>query len=359
MNEKNNPEKANISLVDDPAGRRPTKKYPQWRVWLGIGVSLLCLFLIFGNVHLDELWRHLQQVSLGYMALGLLIFLLYLAIAAKRWQLLLTPLQRPTWTDSFLYGLIGLLVNNLLPLRAGEVVKAVLMANKIQVSKSAAFATVVVERLLDMVALLIFVVVLTFGIDLPAIFKQGVTLLAGITLAVLAFLWFVSLKKDRWEVFARRPRFVPNRLWIPIFSLLRSFMLGLQTLQTFSLWGGGIFYSIVAWSLVVVSAWFFLIAVGLRLDWYAPLFLVVATNLGGLIPSSPGSMGVFHALVLYSLSLWSVDKEIGLTMAIIYHESTYLLVTALGMVFLWRENYSLWQLKQLQDTQLINNQFRS
>jgi hypothetical protein len=272
---------------------------------------------------------------------------------------LLTPLQRPTWTDSFLYGLIGLLVNNLLPLRAGEVVKAVLMANKIQVSKSAAFATVVVERLLDMVALLIFVVVLTFGIDLPAIFKQGVTLLAGITLAVLAFLWFVSLKKDRWEVFARRPRFVPNRLWIPIFSLLRSFMLGLQTLQTFSLWGGGIFYSIVAWSLVVVSAWFFLIAVGLRLDWYAPLFLVVATNLGGLIPSSPGSMGVFHALVLYSLSLWSVDKEIGLTMAIIYHESTYLLVTALGMVFLWRENYSLWQLKQLQDTQLINNQFRS
>jgi len=324
-----------------------------WKVWLGLGVSLLCLMLVFHNVQLNELGYHLQQVSLPHLFVGLLLLVAYLIIVARRWQLLLTSVLRPSLIDSFSYTLIGRLVNNLLPLRTGEVAKAFLLGQKLRVSKSAVFATIVVDRLMDMLSLLIFVIVLLLAIDIPTVSKKSAALFGTVTLAVLLALWLLSRKKGGVERLIRSLPTFPKRLQEMALRLSASFISGLQTLQAFKLLSVVVFYSILAWILVALSARFFLEAVDLHLNWYVPLLLVVITNLGGAVPVSPGSMGVFHVLVVYSLSLWSVEKEPALTMAIVYHESNYFLVTMLGLLCLWREGYSLTQVQQLQNSKAV------
>lgn len=324
-----------------------------WKVWLGLGVSLLCLLLAFHNVQLNELGYRLQQVSLPYLLGGLFLFVVYSMIVARRWQLLLTSVRRPSLIDSLSHTLIGRLVNNLFPLRAGEVAKALLLGQKLRASKSAVFATIFVDRLLDILSLLLFVIVLTLVTDLPAAVKQSAAFFGATALAALIVLGFLSRNGGGVErLFQRLPAFIPKRLQETTLRLLISFISGVQTLQTFRLLLAAAFYSVLAWVLVALSAWFFLESVNLHLNWYVPLFLVVVTNLGGAIPASPGSMGVFHVLIVYSLSLWSVGKEPALTMAIVYHESTYLLVTIVGLLFLWREGYSWTQVQQLQNPQV-------
>lgn len=315
-----------------------------WRFWIGVGVSLICLFLLFNNLDLAELIDNLGQVSLFFFGLGLLSFTVYLSLAAKRWQILLSPIGEITWADSISYGLIGLLANNILPLRIGDVAKSVLLANKVNKSRSAFLATVFVERLLDIVALLVFIVVLFFVIELPPEIKTTFIIL-GTACAVFILFFGLLLKfGGQKTALGLVLRFIPERFKDRSAGLLDAFLSGMMSLGSAVLLLRSLILSVLAWSFVGLSAWFFLLSVQLSLPWYAPIFVVVVTNLGGIVPASPGSFGVFDALVVYVLSLWGTEKEISLTMAIVYHGGTYLLVTLLGLFFLWRERYSFSQL---------------
>ncbi len=328
-----------------------------WKAGLGMGISALCLILVFHNIRPNELKYHLRQTSLPLMLGGLLLFAIYLVVTAHRWRLLLTSVFSSSLGDSLTYILIGRLVNNIFPLRAGEVVKAFLLGRKKNVSKSAVFATVITDRLLDTSSLLIFVVILFIAIDVPLSVKRSALFLGAAVLVAATVLSVLAREQgDPVQAIRHISAIVPDHLWKRIVSLSTSFSTGLQALRKSKLLLAVILYSILAWSLVVLSAWFFLKAVDLHLTWYVPLFLVVVTNIGGVLPASPGSMGVFHALVVYSLSLWAVDKEIALTMSVIYHESTYLLITILGLLTLWREGYSLVQVQRLQASQIAQQE---
>ena len=319
-------------------------KWLGWRFWLGVVVSLICLFLLFKNLDLAKLFDNLRRVSILYFCLGLLAFAVYLSLAAKRWQILLRPVGDISWSNSITYGLIGLLANNILPLRIGDVAKSILLANKVQRSKSAFLATVFVERLLDVVALLVFSILLFFVMELPPEIKTTFVALSVICAIVILFFGLLLRFREEENFVPQLLRLVPKRFRETVGVTLTSFLSGLLSLGSGTLFVQSLFLSVLAWMFVVASAWFSLLAVGLSLPWYVPIFLVVVTNLGGIIPASPGSFGVFDALVVYALSLWGANKEISVTMAIVYHGGTYIMVTALGLFFLWRERYSFSQL---------------
>ena len=246
------------------------------------------------------------------------------------------------------YGLIGLLANNILPLRVGDVAKSVLLAKKVNKSRSAFLATVFVERLFDVVALLVFIGVLFLVIDLPVEIRTTFIVLGLVSGLVILLLGLMLRSGGQARVVGLVLRFVPERFREQVGGLLTSFLSGLMSLGSAELLLQLFVFSVVAWLFVGISAWFFLLSVQLDLPWYAPLFVVVVTNLGGIIPASPGSFGVFDALVVYALAVFGVDKELSVTMAIVYHGGTYLLVTLMGLFFLWRERFSFSQLVAVQ-----------
>jgi uncharacterized protein (TIRG00374 family) len=310
-----------------------------WRVWVGLVISGVLLWLAFQGVDWPSLGRALMAISWTSCGVAALFFLTNLIVRAVRWRVLLAPVHKVPLLEVFAYSQIGYLSNILLPLRAGEFVRAILVGQRYGISTSAVLATVAVERALDILNLLAFALVLPLIMEMPKTVRQSV-LLTGIlaTLAVIT-LWGMSWQERRVERFVGQassfiPRPLRRRLTNPIITFTR----GLRVLRS----GGGMLSSIVcslaAWVLVLLEILFIFEGFGLALPWYAGVFLIVVLNLGMAVPSSPGFIGVAHYLIVLALSVFAVDQAKALSVALITHGLNFVLNIVLGLAFLWREN---------------------
>jgi hypothetical protein len=95
--------------------------------------------------------------------------------------------------------------------------------------------------------------------------------------------------------------------------------------------------SLALWASAFLVVTSYVKAFGMEVPWYAPLFLVVVSNLGLAVPSSPGGVGVAHFLYVASLSVFGVSKSSGVALAIVMHGVGFILVVGIGLVALWRE----------------------
>jgi uncharacterized membrane protein YbhN (UPF0104 family) len=101
------------------------------------------------------------------------------------------------------------------------------------------------------------------------------------------------------------------------------------------------------WGLLAASLGLFLKSFELSLPWYAPLSTVVILNLGALLPSSPGAIGVAHLLIILSLEPWSLPRGLAVSVAIVIHGVTFAVNILLGLIALWRESIAFTSLTQV------------
>jgi uncharacterized protein (TIRG00374 family) len=315
------------------------------QVAIGIAISLILLLLAFRGVDWAYLLRSLSTVDLGLVVAAILLLIASLVVRALRWRTLLAPLAPAPLADALSYTLIGYLVNNVLPFRLGEPSRAVLLGEKLGTSKAGVFATVVVERLLDVLSLLSFVVVLLAMLDLPPVVRGSI--LAGEAVAVAAVLALGVLAWQGRSLERLVPHFVRGTIRSRLVALLDGFVQGLQVLKSGRQLLAATAWSLLAWTLFAVSVSCFLLASGLDdLPWYASLLVVVVTNLGSAIPSSPGFVGGYHFLAVFALAFWSVPKGDALSFAILVHGVDYVVITGLGILALWRENIAFGSLRR-------------
>jgi uncharacterized protein (TIRG00374 family) len=267
-----------------------------------------------------------------------------LVARALRWRTLLAPLAHTPLSDAFSYTVIGYLVNNVLPFRLGEAIRAGLLGEKLRASKTSVFATVVVERLLDVLSLLVLVAMLLVTLDLPSVIRSSVLL--GEAIAAVAALALCLLARQSGDLGRLIPHFIPEAIRARLLALLAGFVQGLRVLRSGRQILACVVWSLLSWGLFSASVAFFLHASGLdELPRQAPLLVVVVTNLGSAIPSSPGFVGGYHFLAVFSLSYWSVARGDALSFAILVHGINYVVVTGLGALALWRENIAFYQLR--------------
>ena len=315
------------------------------RYLIGALLSVLLLILAFNGVEWKRLVHSLTSVDLAYASLATAFLLASLLVRALRWQVLLGALGSSNLHAAFSYMMIGYLINNVLPFRLGEVARAALLGEKLAVSKTGVLATVVVERLLDVLSLLIFVALLLFALDLPAVVTTSI--LVAEIVAVVGFGWLIWLAWRGHDAGRYLPRFVPEALRARLLDLLHGFVGGLQVLKSGRQTLAAITWSILSWTLFALGVTLFLRASGLSgLPWYAPLLVIVVTNLGSAIPTSPGFVGGYHFLAVFALSLWSVPKDQALSFAILVHGVNYVLVSGIGAIALWRENIAFGELRR-------------
>jgi uncharacterized protein (TIRG00374 family) len=163
-------------------------------------------------------------------------------------------------------------------------------------------------------------------------------------MTVVAFLVLALLSRSE-RALARLEsllsRFLPERILEPTFGILYRFAQGLQVTrsvkQMFHV--GGL--SLLSWAVAGVSMWCFVRAFQLDLPWEAAVLVLVVTNLGGAIPSSPGSIGVYEFLTLLALSVWISDESAMLGFATVTHVATLGWSIVLGLVATWREGVRL------------------
>jgi len=200
------------------------------RVWIGLGVSLLCLWLAFRRVEVAELVRSFRDVRPLYLlvALILAVFVRFF-VTAVRWQVLLHPVKRIGLHRLFAVTMIGFMANNVLPARMGEFVRAYALGKTEQLSKSLSFATIVVERVFDGLTILLFLLLSVFFFSFPAWITWSAYASFGLYLLVLlGLLWLWSGRS--FGPLARLAVLLPERLRGRAQGFLNSFTLGLDVL---------------------------------------------------------------------------------------------------------------------------------
>lgn len=318
----------------------------RWRWIIGIFISAFFLWVAFRQVSdVSHVADALAGARLIWLLPGVALYVAGLWLRALRWRILLLPVQRlPT---SSLFGVlsIGFLVNNVLPARLGEIARAILVGRRHGVSRSAALATVVVERIFDGVVMLLFLGSAT-AVAGGRVASDWLALLvpvtalgfggAGLALAVLALAPSFAL-----GVAARLLAPFPARARDAALQVAQKFIVGLGVLQDLRLAAAVLATSILAWVLeagvyVVVGQ-----AFDLTSDPAAFLLALAVANLGTMIPSSPGYVGTFDALVARALAVFQVPGAVALAYALLVHAAIWLPPTLIGLFYLWRYNLSL------------------
>lgn len=310
---------------------------------LGITISLICLFLAFHKIQWTEVASTLRRAN--YFKLGAAIFfqLLSLAIAGFRWKTVIN-LPGVSWASTSTSMMAGLMVNNLLPGRMGELVRPILLGQEVKRSRSFLFATVVVDRLSDLLVLVILAL-LSFSMFPSLPWARQMSMIGG-GILLLAFFLIGAFSHSTIELKLEsmaRP-FVPARFYVRVIDILKKFRLGFQTVRSIR---RGVAIFGLSW--LVWGAWFFCLYYGLtafELDvpLWGMILLLAVLNLGGLIPSSPGYAGTYHLLAIFVLSNFGIRKEEALSFILVFHALWYVPQTFIGIIILIRKNLSIWQL---------------
>ena len=315
------------------------------RVWIGLGVSLVCLWLAFRGVEVDQVIQSFRDVRPLYLipVLLLAVFVRFF-VTALRWQVLLRPVKRIGLHRLFSVTMIGFMANNVLPARMGEFVRAYALGKTEHLSKSLSFATIVVERVFDGLTVVLFFFFSIFFFTFPPVITWLAYASLGLYLVVLlGLLWLWSGRS--FGPFVGLAGLLPVRVRARGQGLLASFALGLDVLGHGWALLAVSALSILDWLVIVASLYFMFLAFDLPLSPVAAFFVTVVMALGVMLPSSPGFVGPYQAATVLGLQVFSVPPSIGLSVSLVSHAIQYVPITLIGLVYFWRENLSFRELE--------------
>lgn len=293
----------------------------QWLI-LGLGLLLsgLALGFLLSRVDGTQLVSALRSANPWILSGCLLTKGAVLALNATRTRILLLPLRRYKFVDCFIPWLSGYVTDNLLPFRLGELVRIDLLARAGEVSRSSTIAVVGLDRLIDLMSMLLLFAVaaplLTF--DLARADRLAIVtfiMVAGLALA----LWLATHPSaiSRGTAIVVRPLTPAIQQWVV--EKAQRFSEGLGALRSRSMIATVMGITLVARLVGMLTIQCWLWAFDLSLPLYAPLIVLLFISIGTMIPSSPGFIGTFHLACAYSLELMGVEPGMAASVAIVGH----------------------------------------
>ncbi len=316
-----------------------------WKVAVGVVVSLICLGLALAGIEWIRAREALQRADWRYFLPAGISLLGNLLARSARWRVLLG--SRVGLGKAFSVTNIGYLISNVLPFRLGDPARAVAIGLDGSAKISTALSTVLVERVLDMLT-----VVVLLALTVPFVGDTGWTQEAGLLGAAMGLVAMGLL-----ILLATRPRWGRGWLdrvlmclpWIDRDRWRESFdglLEGLAVLRSPGRTVAVIGWSAITWSLTVGYYLATLRAFIERPSLVEASFLTCATALGVALPSSPGAMGVFHSVARYALELpFGLKAETAVAIAFASHALQYVVMCLLGLVGLVHQNLSFAQLR--------------
>jgi uncharacterized protein (TIRG00374 family) len=308
------------------------------KILFGIAISVALLVYVFWNVDVRAVVTRLADTQWHWLIFSVALGLSALWARAIRWRYLFPPGSHPA--HLFNAVMIGYMGNNLLPLRAGEVLR-VYVAARHGPRVWTTVATLVVERALDGLAIgLVLVISLTLvptsrEIAWAAEVFGALVLLLSLVLVVIAAAplpcrIFVHSLAYRWPA-VERPL-------LQGFDVMAEGLLGMRRLRQLV---PTVIWSVVIWLFIVFSFWTAFRAASLDLPLLAATTVIAFVGLGVSLPSSPGFIGIIQAAAVLALSFFGVPRAEALSFSLLLHASQFVPVTVWGLTLLVVEHVSL------------------
>ena len=312
------------------------------QIAVGAAFSVGCLALAVRGLELDRVGHALGQAQYALLLPALALYFAGVWVRSVRWQHLLRPIAPIPAGRLFPVVVIGYMANDVLPLRLGEVARCYVLRRREGVAQSAALGTVLVERVMDGLTMLVFMGVtlplLPFSAALYQLMAAAGALFVGVSVALIVLAARPVLAARLVDVTLGRIR---GPFGERVTGLARSFLSGVGAL------GGGVAalrifaLSCAAW--LLEAGMYYALMFAFPFAPSAPLaaLTTAVANLGTLIPSSPGYVGVFDFIGKSVLAQFGVPEEAALAYVLVVHAALVVPVTLLGFFYLWRLGVSL------------------
>ncbi len=283
------------------------------------------------------------------------------AIRAKRWGVLMEPIKKDiSFKNLFATTIIGYMMNNLFP-RSGEVIRPYILGKRENISRASAFATIIVERIIDTIMFLImFSVALIYFKDritnaIPSI-GSAVLILSGAIFLMLAWILFMLIKPGKSLQFVKFfTKFLPAKLHEKVDKIFDSLLTGFEVLKKPSLFFRIAIYSILLWATYLISTYipFYSFNILTASDgmgvlkglWDANLLLVLI-NVAMFIPS-PAATGPYHYICKVTLvSMFMISEPSALGYGTATHAMGFVMFLIAGLYYFIKFNYKFSDIKQ-------------
>lgn len=327
------------------------KRFP-WRGAVGLALTVFLLWLTFRKTQWAEVWTVLREADVPLVVLSVIVVTLVFPLRALRWRPILHTVApmlpfgavwRPT--------AIGMMANNVLPARMGELVRAYMLSRETAVPFSAGFASLVVDRAFDGAIIVMLMLAAMLDPSFPAgqsasnYIGSGVAMLVLVVATLYAVVFFPDRLIGLFELVARRvaPRFEERGR-----VMLRSFAEGLSVLRHPGRFAAVFLWALALWLVNALSFWIMFVAFDMDLPFTAALFIQALIVLGVALPSTPGFFGVWEFSAVVGLKLYGVNDTQAAAWAIGFHVLSLIPITVIGIYYLLRSGLRFGELRQIE-----------
>ena len=313
MNQSKN--KGLINLLADP------------KSIIGLLISIGGIYWAFRDFHFAEFTASIQEVKIIYLVVATILLWGSVWLRALRWRWLFKKENSPSIPSLYRAELIGYFGNNVLPLRLGELLRSYIVGKENHLSKSFVIGTVVLERLMDMLALITLALLLLLIYPLEESIR-GYVLWSGI-ISIFTLIIFLFIL----------PRIKAIKADHKILIIIKQIVDGLLSIRK-EMVIPVIISSLLIWCIYWMDVFLLQRAFQFNLSWAQVLMVLVISSVALSIPSAPGMIGTFHAAVKYTMvDLFAFSANEGNSFAILMHAYGYILFTLLGAYFFMRSQF--------------------
>lgn len=353
---------------------------------LGIIISVVCTWL-FAR-HIDWITLKYAFKEADYLFVIPTIFLIILIFVARtlRWKSLLSPIKRISFANLFSATCIGYMANHVLPARVGEIIRPLVIAKKENIKITPSLATIVLERIFDLLGLIVFTIVIlmiipaskekgqinvsniysstvagemervsqakeieTNNTSFLIVLKKWIGIFAGIGVATIAFLMALALYPEKVVKFMTRLfSLFPHKIRDKLEELLESFISGLQILgsKRHIIWI--FFLTNVIWVLLAVTVYIFSFSFNMSLPFTGACLVTICIAFAVALPQAPGYIGVFHIATQKTLEIFGIEMASSQSFAITLWAISIIPITVVGIFFMWREGIAFKDIVKLE-----------
>lgn len=327
------------------------------KLFLAIAVSAVCVWVSMKDVRLDQVLAALKHANyLGFVAVMVLTILGFW-VRAVRWRSFISSPRRLGTGSLFSATMVGFMANNVLPFRLGEFVRPYVLARREGMSKTTLLATIVVERVVDMLTLLgilgISLMVHPFSnaTEGGRMVRAGAGIMLVLCLALTVFVVLLESRPaltERFIGWLTRP--LPEALRGRVQRMVSHFLEGLGLFRDLPRLAAVFVMSFAMFGIYVLALSVGMRSFGIVVPWYGGLVMLVITAVGIMVPAAPGYIGTLNLACIAGLALFGVGKELAVPFSWFYFVSQWLPITAVGLFYLNREGLSLASLGQAQES---------
>lgn len=328
---------------------------------ISFAIMIAAIYWAVNDIEIEDVFLTLKNADYVWAFVPIPIMLLSHWIRAMRWKTMLRPIYEPKSTfNLFSAVMIGYALNNLIA-RSGEFLRPYVVAKREKVSYTSLFATIIMERIIDVFTLLglfavsFFVFSDTITKILPEeLDKNNIALISGLIIVALVSSFYKPLvdKVLEWTV---KP--FSEKLFVKISELFVKFRSGFAIIKRPSQYFRLIVESALIWFCYALPMYImfycfdFTTTYGLGLG--DALILLIGSGIAISLAPTPGGIGVYHGVIAGSLkALYGIPEEVGLAYATVNHGVNLMVQLLVGLAFLYREKITKLPDKELMESEM-------